>query len=104
MHAPSQRVQPLLQIKVEQIINEYIFKGCQIMNFPRMPPALDLAMSLALFFNMEMGKSVAHGYNWFCIERAEFEIRQIKVSVLVLSLPYRIELNLTSPSHQTWGY
>jgi len=50
----SQRVQSLLQIKVEQIINEYIFKGCQIMNLPRMPTALDLALSLALFCNKEM--------------------------------------------------
>lgn len=52
IHAPH-RVQPLLQINVEQIVNKYTFKGCQIMNLPRMPTALGLALSLALCSNKD---------------------------------------------------
>lgn len=51
-HAPH-RVQPLFQINVEEIVNEYFFKSCQIMDLPRMPTALGLALRLALFCNQD---------------------------------------------------
>lgn len=51
-HAPH-KVQPLLQMNVDSIVNEFVCKGCQIMHLPRMPTALGLALRLVLLCNKD---------------------------------------------------